>query len=285
MAESFDDTSWKVLLQRIGEQGVTPFIGAGISPHPKAAEIAQDWADEHNYPEILDPTDLARVAQYLSIDVDGMWPKHLLVKRFSATPAPDFKDPYEPHSLLADLPCEVYVTTNYDSFMSDALRFHRRDPLRLTCRWNDSLAKCPAPKPPTVANPWVFHLHGADTEPQSMVLTEDDYVDFLVRSQRDPKMLPHQVVRSLSHTSLLFMGYSLTDWTFRVLFRGIVCSLPNSLQQRHVAVQLHRSESEESYLSKYFAGMKVRVFWGDAKEFVTELRQRWEAYHAEPAAI
>ena len=32
MAETFDDTSWKVLLQRIGEQGVTPFIGAGISP-------------------------------------------------------------------------------------------------------------------------------------------------------------------------------------------------------------------------------------------------------------
>lgn len=89
MAETFDDTSWKVLLQRIGEQGVTPFIGAGISPHPKAAEIAQDWAREHNYPEILDPTDLARVAQYLSIDVDGMWPKHLLVKRFSATPAPN----------------------------------------------------------------------------------------------------------------------------------------------------------------------------------------------------
>lgn len=253
MAEIFDETGWKVLLQRIAEQGVTPFLGAGISPHPKGAEIAQAWAREHRYPEMLDPTDLARVAQYLSIEVDGMWPKHLLVKRFSATQAPDFKDPCEPHSFLAGLPCEVYVTTNYDSFMSDALRFHKRDPTRLTCRWNDSLARGPVPKPPTVANPWVFHLHGADAEPQSMVLTEDDYVDFLVRSQRDPKMLPHQVVRSLSHTSLLFMGYSLTDWTFRVLFRGVVCSLPNSLQQRHVAVQLHRSKSEESYLSKYFA--------------------------------
>ncbi len=65
------------------------------------------------------------MAQYLSIDVDGMWPKHLLVKRFATTPAPDFKDPCEPHSLLADLPCEMYVTTNYDSFMSDALRFRK----------------------------------------------------------------------------------------------------------------------------------------------------------------
>lgn len=284
MAESFDESSWTVLLARIGEQRVTPFIGAGISPHPKAAEIAESWARQYQYPEIFDPTDLARVAQYISIYEDGMWPKHLLLKRFATTLAPDFKDPFEPHRLLADLPCEMYVTTNYDRFMCDALRFRDRDPMRLTCRWNESIDKGATPKSPTVASPWVFHLHGADEEPQSMVLTEDDYVDFLVRCQRDPKILPHQVVRSLSHTSLLFMGYSLSDWTFRVLFRGIVCSLPNSLQQRHVAVQLHRGEAEEAYLSKYFAGMKVRVFWGDAKEFVTELRQRWEAYCAEQAA-
>jgi hypothetical protein len=284
MPEPFDDASWNVLLQRISGQTVTPFIGAGISPHPKAGAIAQSWATEYHYPEIFDPTNLAQVAQYLSVDVDGMWPKDLLLRRFAGTPTPDFRDPYEPHRLLADVRCEMYVTTNYDSFMSDALRFCDREPVRLTCRWNDSLAKGVAPKPPSVANPWVFHLHGADTEPQSMVLTEDDYVDFLVRSQRDPKILPHQVVRALSHTSLLFMGYSLTDWTFRVLFRGIVCSLPNSLQQRHVAVQLPRGSSEEAYLSKYFAGMKVRVFWGDAKEFVTEFRQRWEAYLARPAA-
>jgi len=283
MPKAFDDNTWSVLLRRISAHGVTPFIGAGISPHPQASVIARDWATEYNYPEKLDPTNLAQVAQYLSVDVDGMWPKHLLLERFAATAEPDFADPYEPHRLLADLECPMYVTTNYDGFMSDAIS-RDRVPLRLTCRWNDSLARPAVLKPPTPASPWVFHLHGADTEPQSMVLTEDDYVDFLVRSQRDPKMLPHQVVRALSHTSLLFMGYSLTDWTFRVLFRGIVCSLPNSLQQRQVAVQLPPGGQEEAYLSKYFEGMKVRVFWGEAKEFVTQFRQRWEAFHARLAA-
>lgn len=285
MPEPFDDTSWMLLLRRISGQGVTPFIGAGISPHPKAADIAASWASEYHYPDNLDPTDLARVGQYLSVHFeDGMLPKDLLLERFANTPAPDFQNPYEPHRLLADMPCEIYVTTNYDGFMSDALEASNRDPLRLVCRWNEALAKYGVPKRPTVANPWVFHLHGADTEPQSMVLTEDDYVDFLVRSQRDPKLLPHQVVRALSNRSLLFMGYSLSDWTFRVLFRGIVYSLPNSLQQRHVAVQLPRGDSEEAYLSKYFRGMKVHVFWGDAKEFVTEFRERWEAYRAQSAA-
>lgn len=284
MPEPFNDTSWTMLLERATDGDVTPFIGAGISPHPQACAIAKGWANEFHYPETFDPTDLARVAQYLSVDHDGMWPKQRLLKQFAVTPAPDFQNPYEPHRLLADLRCAMYVTTNYDGFMSDALRSCGRDPLRLICRWNDSVAKGTAPKPPTVANPWVFHLHGADTEPQSMVLTEDDYVDFLVRSQRDQNMLPHQVKRALSATSLLFMGYSLSDWTFRVLFRGIVVSLPNSLQQRHVAVQLPRGNSAEAYLSRYFAGMKVDVFWGDAKEFVTEFRQRWEAYSAQPTA-
>jgi hypothetical protein len=285
MPEPFNDTSWTMLLERASDGDVTPFIGAGISPHPQAGAIAKGWAKEFHYPEIFDPTNLAQVSQYLSVDHDGMWPKQRLLKQFAITPAPDFQNPYEPHRLLADLRCAMYVTTNYDSFMSDALRSCGRDPLRLTCRWNDWVAKGTTPKPPTVANPWVFHLHGADTEPQSMVLTEDDYVDFLVRSQRDQNVIPHQVKRALSATSLLFMGYSLSDWTFRVLFRGIVVSLPNSLQQRHVAVQLARGDlAAQAYLSKYFAGMKVDVFWGDAREFVTEFRQRWEAYRAQPAA-
>lgn len=214
MAESFDESSWTVLLARIGEQRVTPFIGAGISPHPKAAEIAESWARQYQYPEIFDPTDLARVAQYISIYEDGMWPKHLLLKRFATTLAPDFKDPFEPHRLLADLPCEMYVTTNYDRLMCDALRFRDRDPMRLTCRWNESIDKGATPKSPTVASPWVFHLHGADEEPQSMVLTEDDYVDFLVRCQRDPKYFrirscgPCRIPRCCSWVTVCLIGRS-----------------------------------------------------------------------------
>ena len=52
-----------------------------------------------------------------------------------------------------------------------------------------------------VANPWVFHLHGSDEDPASLVLTEDDYVDFLVSTQRDPEVLPHYVLRALSNTA------------------------------------------------------------------------------------
>ena len=77
---------------------------------------------------------------------------------------------------------------------------------------------------------------------------------------------------------LLFIGYSLTDWTFRVIFRGVVSALPISLQRGHMAVQLPRNEEGAGeYLDRYFGAMHVDVFWGTAREFLQELRARWDA--------
>jgi hypothetical protein len=210
-----------------------------------------------------------------------MVPKERLLELFQATAAPDLADPLEPYSILADLPLEGYITTNYDNFMTRALGDRNRPAARLVCRWNESIQEVEQPAILDVAHPWVFHLHGCDSDPQSVVLTEDDYVDFLVSVQRDLDkiVLPHYIHRALSNTMLLFLGYSLTDWTFRVIFRGIVSKLPNSLQRGHIAVQLPRSEEGAvEYLNRYFGEMNVQVFWGTAREFVQQLRTRWDAY-------
>jgi hypothetical protein len=37
-------------------------------------------------------------------------------------------------------------------------------------------------------------------------------------------------------------------------------------------------EEVQSYLAKYFGQIDIRVYWGTAQEFVTELRTRWEAF-------
>ena len=71
-----------------------------------------------------------------------------------------------------------------------------------------------------------------------MVLTEDDYLEFLVRMNRDASepLLP-PVIRTAFKDSLLFVGYSLSDWSFRVLFRGLIGSLPAGLGNLSIAVQ------------------------------------------------
>jgi len=97
-------------------------------------------------------------------------------------------------------------------------------------------------------------------------------------------------VSALAGTSLLFVGYSRADWSFRVVFRGLVNSLVTSSRMKSVAVQLEplsqdALEAERSraraYLNRYFQKIQkipVSVFWGTAAEFAVQLRSRWEAH-------
>ena len=94
-------------------------------------------------------------------------------------------------------------------------------------------------------------------------------------------MLPPRIQEALAGSSLLFLGYRLADWNFRVLFTGLVGSMESSLRRISVAVQLppggegHENESATKYLSDYFNEIKVRVYWGTAREFLAELKERW----------
>jgi len=138
---------------------------------------------------------------------------------------------------------------------------------------------------PTPERPVVFHLHGRAEIPESMVLTEDDYLEFLVtlaeRSEPDQysALLPHQVVRALSNTSLIFIGYGLKDWDFRVLHRGLVIRGNAALRRMSVTVQLERTPEAQDYLDQYFRRNEVSVYWGRADTFTQQLRAQWDAFN------
>ena len=53
----------------------------------------------------------------------------------------------------------------------------------------------------------------------SVVLTETDYVDFLAADML--KKIPTKIVQLLRDARLLFLGYSLEDWNFRVLLQRL----------------------------------------------------------------
>jgi hypothetical protein len=298
MPNTLDEGDWKILLRRIKDGRCTPFLGAGacFGVLPLGSDIAQGWTKEYKYP-LDDSSDLARVAQFLAVTKDAMTPKELVLEQFQGVTPPDFSEPDEPHRALADLPLPVYMTTNYDDFMVQALKNRNKDPKRELCRWNSYLRELLKDQPsifesefgfsPSVANPLVFHLHGHDGLPESLVLTEDDYLDFLVNISRDQYLLPPRIQQALAGTSLLFIGYRLADWSFRVLFRGLITSMEPSLRRISVTVQLPpkpidgsdiTQQRAQAYLDKYFDKIDVRVYWGTAREFAAELRRRWKEF-------
>lgn len=301
MPTNLEDRDWDLLMRRIRAGKCTPFLGAGADYGvlPLGSEIAQDWAKKFGYP-LGDVENLARVATYLAVKHDAMYPKEMLLENWFRNPKlPDYNKLDEPHATLASLPLPMYMTTNYDPFMTKALIAAGKRPHRELCKWNKFIKESPSifdKNPsfePSPEEPVVFHLHGHDEFAESLVLTEDDYLDFLVSISRDDELLPHQVRRCLAGTSLLFVGYSLADWSFRVLFRGLVASVEQSLRRISVTVQLppasvkdvpgSRESEIQSYLSEYFGQIEIRVYWGTAQEFMTELRTRWEAFQKSDA--
>jgi hypothetical protein len=283
---SLREEDWQLLLGRIKNGKCTPFLGAGACAGtlPTGREIAKKWAKAFGFP-LEDVQDLARVAQFLGVHQDdAMFAKEQIAQDFRDLGPPDFGADGEPHSVLAELPLPLYLTTNYDDFMVQALRHRGKQPAREICRWNKSPALAAAPvvldplAEPTSEQPVVFHLHGCLDLPESLVLGEDDYLDFLVSVSRDESLLPHQIKRALAGTSLLFIGYALADWDFRVIHRGLVIAAEQSLRRLSVTVQLRPSEEAQDYLDKYFSAMSLRVYWGTAQAFMDELHQRWLAY-------
>jgi hypothetical protein len=298
-----DEKVWNILLSRIQTGNCTPFLGAGINSGilPLGSDIAKKWAAECRYP-LKDCDNLERVAQYLALQYDAMYPKDQILDVLEHCTLPDFKSDdarLEALKAIAELPFRIYLTTNYDGLLLDALTIHaEKSPYREFCRWNEDLKGRSALSHPrrgpeiSAKCPLVFHLHGNNQDRHSIVLTEDDYLDFLVEISQNERLLPTIVQGALGGT-LLFIGYSLSDISFKVLYRWRRSSLKGSADSISVAVQLDPGEelkdpdhplaaedlkAIKGYREKYFEGKRVEIYWGTANDFARELRNRWNQW-------
>jgi hypothetical protein len=293
-----NEQDWERLTRQLVDGHCTPFLGAGacVDTLPSSVQLAESWADRHHYP-FQDHEDLARVMQYASITVgDAISVKEELCKELADKGYPDFTEAAEPHALLATFPITVFVTTNYDDFLFKALKAAGKEPDFAISPWMSQAGNRtdfkPVPEhPPEETRPLVFHLHGRRTSPSSLVLTEDDYLEFLanIASTDDNGefgLVPSVVNLAMTDKPLLFIGYSLRDWTFRVLFHGLLRTRPQLMHRRSVSVQLlppvkgsiaDAEQKARQYMDHYLDQAKISIYWGTAQDFCTELRGRLAA--------
>ena len=286
---------WDRLLAQLGGGNCTPFLGAGACRTlPTGAEMGRYWANKYKYP-FVDQDDLAKVMQYAALyEGDAVYLKEKVCGYLQEGALPDFTDPAEPHALLARFPIPVFITTNYDNYLVRALDQAGKNPRPAICSWytgaeydREFFESMPGLNP-TPDVPLVYHLHGSMQTPKSLVLTESDYLEFLVKiaTSRDDealRLIPSAILSALTDNPLLFIGYSLQDWTFRVLFHGLLRTIPSTHRRRNVSVQLlppvHNDDREaqaraRSYLTRYLEDWRISIFWGTAEEFCHQLRER-----------
>ena len=326
-----DFRGWDSVLENIDYGQCTPILGSGMLEEligPTWA-LAQRWAERYGYPMSPgDMDDLPQVAQYLAASEQQITPKRELINhvrmelldRFGhfLPPNIDRKDVaevvksagsylrsshanepaaarrIEPHAVLASLPFKVYVTTNPDTMLFDALQDAGKKPTLKICRWNDldwpkDLWQIDRDYVPDKHNPLVYHLFGHIKVPLSLVIQEDDYFDYLVGITSNKKRIPDVVLEAFLQNALLFLGFKQEDWDFRTLFRFLVTGQKGGLMKlyNHVAAQIDPEEGAyanprgaRNYLKSYFKGERISIYWGRVDDFTEELRERWEAKQA-----
>jgi hypothetical protein len=312
---------WPAIIRSLRRGQATPILGSSLLESYIGAtrEIARRWAETYQYPmESCERDDLPQVAQFLSVNQDKGFPRdelenylrRELTERFSndlpenlrtpGTPLDQIvetigthrqaEDTTEPHRILAQTGLPIYITTNPDNLLATALKTAGKAPEVELCPWNEYVEQADTiydREPnyrPTPERPLVYHLFGRFNIPDSVVLTEDDYFDFLIGVTSNKDLIPSVVRRALADTALLFIGFRLDEWDFRVLFRSIMGQQGGGRRSRyaHVAVQIDPEEDRilepdraRKYLESYFQGADISIYWGSAEDFLKELQQRW----------
>src|SRR5262245_26241627 len=310
----------------IRDKKCIPILGPGLveSMLGSLREIARRWADRYDFP--LAPhnrEELAQVAQFLAYRQSRSFPrmqlreylKEFLISRYRDRLPGDLiqkptddntlnemisaigksvraEHPQDVHAALARMDFPVYVTANRDNLLFDALEEAGKRPRMEIARWKKGKDWPKSPfevdpnYEPSKEEPLVLHLFGNIKCRDSVVLTEDDYFDFLIgvtrgqqAQQRPP--IPLWVSSRLASWGLLFLGFQMDDWDFRILYRSVVNQEGGDLAEDHlrVAVQINPSEGRileplgaRTYLERYF--QKTRdygVYWGSVDEFMAEL--------------
>src|SRR5438270_11475468 len=111
------------MVDRIGKRKCVAFLGSADSLQfnsegglPSAAELSQQLATACDYPGV-DPRDFLRVAQYFETTKDRYELRTFLQSALDPDP------PIAPtmvQRLIASLPFEYVLTTNFDTLMEDA---------------------------------------------------------------------------------------------------------------------------------------------------------------------
>ncbi|MCB0070437.1 MAG: CHAT domain-containing protein [Caldilineaceae bacterium] len=321
-----EELFWPFLLENINRGQCTPFLGPRVNTGllPDQSDIAARLADKYHYP-LEDRERLVRVAQFIALNDPGILRadfmrllQRSLFSFLDIVPTDEQKRRFrnasfvetmtaldwsarvlevrehEIHHLLADLGLPLYATTNTDNFMVAALAHAGVAPRQIGPRWQLPDAGTPqyvlTPEP-SAAQPVVLHLNGFMGDPEqerAMVLSEDDYLQHIVRLTRDQDMLlPMNVLRMLSEHSFLFMGYQLEDWEFRTILQSLIKPIAGSDRARkmHVGVQLEANSSTSAdeareYLGRYLGRFNISIYWGRPQQFAAELRSRWQEYLA-----
>ncbi len=138
---------------------------------------------------------------------------------------------------LAELQFPLVATTNYDQLFEAALQSHGKRPH--VCVYEPEPRRIAVvPPDPTPEVPFVIKLHGDVKVRESLVITDEDYIRFVMRmGDKEPdNPVPETFRYFFKRWPTLFVGYSLKDYNLRLLFQTLRWKMDPSYTPRTYSV-------------------------------------------------
>jgi hypothetical protein len=196
------------------------------------------------------------------------------------------------HWVLAGIPSVRCVfTTNYDELVEEACRHNARKRNLLGPYVYDQ-SKVEQPKPenipvdiltnrpfrPVGAAPpegyplLLYKMHGCVQHPDSLLITTYDYVKYIV-SWRDERLgMPKEFRDLLLKNTILFLGYGLGDWNFRVIWEAMIGAFPGG----RFPIQSYAIKKDVTYFERsLFALRNIELIDCDLTLFARALAEEF----------
>lgn len=139
---------------------------------------------------------------------------------------PEYTDEIQALSMLSEKSIAGVITTNYDSFLED--NFHG---FAKYIGQNELIFSA------TQGIAEIYKIHGSIEQPESIVINEEDYIDFDKKSA----YLAAKLMTIFMEYPIVFMGYSISDANIVKIIRSIVNCLDEAqlarLEDRFVFVE------------------------------------------------
>ena len=180
------------------------------------------------------------------------------------------------HKDIASLPFKLCVSTTHDDFYYNALLKNDKKPVK-AC-YNLRRERDLQLPEPTKDTPLIYHLLGHPMDLDSLVLTESDLIDFLVKLIQGSPALPDRIRGYMGdpETSFLFIGFGFQHWSVRVLLHVL-----RVYGHRNKSVALEKSAFFDNPASTqtiaFFSGDHAiefrQVLWADFARILAELEK------------
>ncbi|MGE0101063.1 MAG: CHAT domain-containing protein [Blastocatellales bacterium] len=317
---------WESICTRVKKGEFIPIVGTDLAEDVLGGsrELANRLAEEHAFPLAGENrADLAKVMQFIATHQDRNYAQDAIRDQFQLqlTMHVGSKDASgknlgalldlalekcmanedHPYTILSRLNASIYLNASPDTLLFKSLTAAGKKPEAVFGDWRRTGDKVPKEPEPENVNPrpeapWVYQIFGVLGKRETLVITEDDFLDYLIATSTD-KLMPKKVRGSLLQNSLLFLGFRVDDMRFRVLFRMIMTMQGTETLRdlSHVGVQINPDESSfedveraRKYIESYFQEGKggapsISIYWGTAADFLRELRKRLSEMKSEDA--